>query len=95
VHVSAALNVPLKGFSMSPAIPHHSFSWLGFDEYLSWVPLYQAPFVYRIRSGKSWSELWDSAALARQLTSRLQHLGIYSASIDPYRNGLEHLHGSV
>jgi hypothetical protein len=78
-----ALNASLKDFPMSPAIPHHSFSWLGFDEDGSWVPLYRAPFVYRIRSGRGWCELWDSASLAHELTTRLEHLGVCDASIDP------------
>jgi hypothetical protein len=57
--------------------------WLGFDEDRSWVPLYQAPFVYRIRSGEDWDEPWDSAALGRELVSRLHHLGVHDAIIDP------------
>jgi hypothetical protein len=57
--------------------------WLDFDVDSGWVPLYQAPFVYRIRSAENLCEPWDSVALGRELASRLQHLGVHDAIIDP------------
>jgi hypothetical protein len=67
---------------MTGKTPSYSPSWPRYDEDPSWVPLYQAPFVYRIRSGEDWCEAWDSGILSSQLASRFQHLGVRDAIID-------------
>src|SRR5829696_1537012 len=85
-HVSARVSMAprarLKDLAMSVKTPHRSFSWPRFGKDPSWVPLYRAPFVYRIRSGEGWAEAWDSVTLGSQLASRLQHLGVRDAIID-------------
>jgi hypothetical protein len=73
---------------MSPTPPPYFLPWLGFDEDRSWVPLYRAPFIYRITSEEDRLGPWDSATLGRELTSRLEHLGVRDAIIDPSCGGV-------
>jgi hypothetical protein len=45
--------------------PHHRSSWPRHDEDEDWVPLYQAPVVYRTRLGDEMTSARRSAVVSR------------------------------
>jgi hypothetical protein len=67
---------------MSIRITNEPNSWPRFDVDQSWVPLYRAPFIYRMCSGEDWCEGWENGTPDRQLVSWLRQSGIRDATVD-------------